>query len=269
MSRKVVKNPLIKRPFTSKENTVSERFEVNFEEFEEILKEGVGLFILCNPHNPVGRSWTKEELKKMGDLCIKYNTIIVSDEIHSDFGLWDNKHTPTANVSKEISDITITCTSSTKTFNLAGIHAATTIFPNLEMKAKFDEYTLKLDIYSNNAFSVVANEVAFREGEEWLEQVKAYIEQNMIFTKDYIDTHIPNIKAYLPEATYFMWLDFSAFGLSDEELTKILLYDAKVALNECKPYDEDLSGYFRINLACSRKIVVEVLDRIRWAFEKF
>ncbi len=256
--RNIVKNPLIK---------VGDRYEVNFNEFEEKLKEGVALFIICNPHNPVGRCWTYEELKRMGELCVKYNTTIISDEIHSDFSLWGNKHIPTASISKEISDITITCTSSTKTFNLAGIHAATTIFPTVEMKEAFDEYTFKLDIYSNNAFSIVANEVAYREGEEWLEQVKTYIQNNMIYTKNYIEENIPKIKAYLPESTYFMWLDFNAFGLSDDELIQILLYDAKVALNECKPYDEDLSGYFRINLACPRVIVQEALDKIKMAFE--
>ncbi len=257
--RNIVKNPLVR---------VGERFEMDFVDFEEKLKQGIKIFIICNPHNPVGRSWTKEELQRIGDLCVKYNTLIISDEIHCDFTLWGNTHTPTASVSKEINDITITCTSSTKTFNLAGIHAATTIVPTLEMKEKFDEYTLQLDIWSNNAFSIAANEVAYREGEEWLGQVKTYIQNNMMFTKDYFEKNLPKIKAYLPEATYFMWLDFSAYGLEDEELIRTLLYDAKVALNECKPYDEDLSGFFRINLACPRVILEDVLVRIKNAFEK-
>ncbi len=244
-------------------------YKIDFVDFENKLKEGVAIFILCSPHNPVGRVWTVEELTKIGELCLKYNTLILSDDIHSDLILWGNKYTPIASISKEFSDITITCTSATKTFNLAGIQASTVIFPNEKMKADFDKFLLKYDIQSNSAFSVVANEAAFRDGEEWLEQVVEYIQNNIIFTKNYLDTHLPKVKSYIPEATYFMWLDFSEFNMSDEEIERILLYDAKVALNECKPYDNELSGYFRINLATSKFVVEECLVRIVKAFEKY
>ncbi len=244
-------------------------YKMDFVDFENKLKEGVSVFILCNPHNPVGRAWNVEELTKIGELCLKYNTLIVSDDIHCDLTLWGNKYTPIASISKEINDITVTCTSATKTFNLGGIQASTVIFPNDKLKASFDEHLLKYDIQANSAFSVVANEAVFRHGEEWLEQAVAYIENNITFTKNYLDANIPKIKSYLPEATYFLWLDFTEFNLSDEELERILLYDAKVALNECKPYDDELSGFFRINLATPKSVVEEALDRIRVAFEKY
>ncbi len=135
------------------------------------------------------------------------------------------------------------------------------------MKEKFDAYTTTLDIFSNNSFSIIATEIAYKEGVEWLEQVKTYIEKNMIFTKNYLDKNVTKIKAYIPEATYFMWLDFTDFDLKDDELIRILLYDAKVALNECKPYDDELNGFFRINLACSRVVIEEALESIKRAFE--
>ncbi len=244
-------------------------YKMDFVDFENKLKEGVAIFILCSPHNPVGRVWTVEELTKIGELCVKYNTLIVSDDIHSDLTLWGNKHTPIASISKEISDITFTCVSSTKTFNLAGIQASTVISPNEKAKEAFDKVLEKYDIQNNSAFNVVANEAAFRHGEEWLEQVKEYCQKNIIYTKDFFDKHMPKIKAYIPEATYFLWLDFTAYNLSDEEIERILLYEAKVALNECKPYDDELSGFFRINLATSKFVVEEALERIRVAFEKY
>ncbi len=244
-------------------------YKMDFVDFENKLKEGVAIFILCNPQNPVGRVWNVEELTKIGELCLKYNTLIISDDIHCDLTLWGNKHTPIASISKAISDITVTCTSSTKTFNLAGIQASTVIFPSQELNDKFDNFLHKSDIQATSAFNVVANDAAFKHGEEWLEQAVEYMQNNIIFTKNYLDKHVPKIKSYIPEATYFMWLDFSEFGLSDEELERILLYEAKVALNECKPYDNELSGYFRINLATSKFVVEEVLDRIRVAFEKY
>ncbi len=244
-------------------------YKMDFVDFENKLKEGVAIFMFCSPHNPVGRVWTVEELTKIAELCLKYNTLIVSDDIHCDLTLWGNKHTPIAKISKDFSDITVTCTSSTKTFNLAGIQASTVIFPNEKIKADFDQVLHKYDIQANSAFNVVANEAAFRHGEEWLEQLIEYIQDNIVYTKKYFDEHVPKIKAYIPEATYFMWLDFTAFNLSDEEIERILLYDAKVALNECKPYDDELSGYFRINLATSKFVVEEALNRIRIAFEKY
>ncbi len=242
-------------------------YKIDFEDFEEKLKQGVAVFILCNPQNPVGKVWSYDELKKMGDLCVKYNTIIVSDEIHSDIMLWGNKHIPIASISDEISKITITCTSSSKTFNLAGLQCATTIFPTKEIKSIFDAYFEKLNIVDNNCFSVVANEIAFTQGEEWLDQVIEYIQDNITYTKNYIDENIPKIKAFIPESTYLMWLDFSAYGLSDEELNNILINNAKVGLNDCKPYCNSLSGYFRFNLACSRKIIEQALEQIKNAFE--
>lgn len=259
-NRTLVKNKLI-----FKDN----RFVIDFVDFENKLKDGIKVFILCNPHNPVGSAWTKDELQKMGDLCIKYNTYIISDEIHSDFVLWGKKHIPTASVSKDIGNNTITCTSSTKTFNLAGIQTSTTIFPNIDLKNNFDIYLKKYDIEQSNAFSVIANEVAFNEGEEWLTQCKEYIESNMNFTKNFLDDNLPKIKSFIPEATYFMWLDFSDFNLSDADLEKLLLIDAKVALNECKPYDEDIHSFFRINLACSQLIVREALENIKKTFQKY
>lgn len=242
-------------------------FTVDFEDFEEKLKEGPKLFILCNPHNPVGRVWTREELVKMGELCLKYNVMVISDEIHSDLMLWGNKHIPFASISKEFSDITITCISATKTFNLAGLQASSTVFPNKEVKDRFEDFWKRMDITRNNCFSLVAVETAYNYGEEWLNQLLTHIEDNMIYVKEYCEKNIPQIKTRLPESTYLMWLDCRDLNLEGDELVRFIVNEARLGLNDGRAFGAN-SGFMRLNVACPRGTLEKAMNNLKLAVDK-
>ena len=206
-------------------------YSLDLEDFENKLKEQPKLFICCNPQNPIGRVWSYDELKAMGDLCVKYNVPVISDEIHADLTLWDNKHIPFASVSREIAENTITCTATGKAFNLAGLQCATVIFNNLQEKNKFDRFWKDLEVHRNNPFNLVATIAAYNEGEEYLEQLKKYLEDNIMFAHDYFEKNIPQIKPNIPQATYLIWLDCRNLGLKQEDLEEFMLKKSKLGLN--------------------------------------
>lgn len=258
LEREVVENQLVQK---------SGVWSIDFEDFEKNVKS-CSIFLLCSPHNPLGIVWTVEELKRMAEICIKNNVLIISDEIHSDLIFHDKKHTPTAKISKEISDNVITCVSATKSFNLAGLQASTTIFPNLDMKEKFDKFWNSMDIHRNNAFSSVAMEAAYREGEEWLEQLLEYISDNFNFIKEYCETNIPKIKPNIPDATYLVWLDCRELGFTNEELRNFMINNAKIGLNEGCSFGRSLTGYMRLNAACPRITLERALEQLKEAVDK-
>lgn len=230
------------------------RWIIDFEDFEEKAKEAK-VFFLCSPHNPLGIVWTREELERMCHICIANNVLIVSDEIHSDLVFHGKKHIPTATLSPEIAAHVISCISGTKTFNLAGLQASATIFPNQELKARFDKFWFNLDIHRNNAFSTIAMEVAFNEGEEWLEQLLGYIGGNFEFIKDYCAANIPQVKPNVPDATYLVWLDCRGLGMGNEELRDFMIRKAGLGLNEGWSFGRSLSGFMRLNAACPRPVL--------------
>ena len=203
----------------------------------------------------------------MAEICIANNTLLVSDEIHSDLIFHGKHHTPTATLSPEIAAHIITCVSATKTFNLAGLQASTTIFPNAEMKAVFDKFWGGMDIHRNNAFSSVAMEAAYREGEEWLEQLLPYISANFDYVCDYCAKNIPQIKPNCPDATYLMWLDCRALGMSNEELRDFFIHKAKLGLNEGYTFGRSLSGYMRLNAACPRATLEKAMAQLKVAVD--
>ena len=247
------------------ENLLQEKdgvWSIDFDDFKEKAKE-CKIFLLCNPHNPLGMVWTAEELKKMADICIEEDVLLISDEIHSDLIFHGKKHIPAATLSDHIAKRTITCVSATKTFNLAGLQASTTIFPNLEMKQKFDDYWNKLDIHRNNAFSSVAMEVAYKEGEEWLEQLLEYLSGNFDFIKEYCQTYIPKIKPNIPDATYLVWLDCRELGMDNEELHRFMIQDAKLGLNDGNTFGHHLNGFMRLNAACPRSVLQKALEQLQ------
>lgn len=256
-NRTLVINELIK--------TEDCKYEIDFEDFENKIKQGVKYFILCNPHNPVGRCWTETELHRMADICIANNVMIISDEIHSDLILFGNKHIPIASLSKEISDITITCIAPSKSFNLAGLQSATIVFPNESMKDIYVNEIRKNDVARNNCFSLVATIAAYEKGEEWLIELIKYLEVNMVYVKKFIDEEIPQVKAYLPEATYLMWLDFKNLGKSNEELQKFLVNKAGIALSDGASFGTAGDGYARINVACPRIVLKKALEQLKRA----
>ncbi len=242
-------------------------YTLDLNAFEEALKKGPKFFILCNPHNPVGRVWTKEELKAMGDLCVKYNVLIISDEIHSDLILYGNKHMPMAVVSKEIANNTITCTSVSKTFNLAGVQASATIFPNSKLKAIHDNYWQKIGIHRNNCFSLVAVEAALREGEEWLTQLLKHIESNIDYVDTYLKENIPQITFRKPEGTYLIWLNCKNLNMSADELKIFMIEKAGLALSDGRGFGSNGEGYVRINVACSIDVLEKALTQLKKAVD--
>ncbi len=243
-------------------------YEIDFEDLEKKAKQGARFMIVCNPHNPVGRVWTKPELERVANICIENNITIISDEIYSDIMLFDNKHIPMASISDKISQNTITCTSSTKTFNLAGLQVATVIFPNVDMKEKYELILKKAETYRNNSFSIVANIVAFTKGREWFEQVISYIEENIKFAVDYINKNIPQIKVNTPDSTYLLWLNCKSLGLNGDELLDFFLDEAKLAPNDGRIFGEGGEGFMRINVACSRKVLEQALHQLKLAVDK-
>ncbi len=240
-------------------------YSMDFEDFEEKLKQGPRLFIFCNPQNPVGKVWSMDELRKITDLCLKYNVLIASDEIHADLMLWNNKHIPTASISKAVSDITITCTSCSKTFNLAGLQASFAVFPDKKSKERFDKFWANLEIHRNNCFSLVALEAAYREGEEWLEQLIPYIEGNMEYVIEYCKNHIPQIKISKPESTYLLWMDCRGLGLNNDELKSFMVNKAHLGLNPGHKFSRSLSGYMRMNVACPRSVLEKAMNQLESA----
>ena len=256
-NREVVENRLVERDGT---------WAIDFEDFEAKAKE-CKIFLLCNPHNPLGIVWNPEDLKRMADICMANNVLLVSDEIHSDLIFHGKKHTPTVTLSKEIGESIITCVSLTKTFNLAGLQASTTIFPNQELKQAFDKFWANMDIHRNNAFSSVAMEAAYREGEEWLEQVLEYISGNFDFIKSYCEANIPKIKPNLPDATYLVWRDCRELGMDNEELRRFMIEKAKIGLNEGYTFGRSLSGFMRLNAACPRATLEKALKQLKDAVD--
>ena len=254
-NRTVVENQLVEK---------DGRWTIDWADFEAKLPQ-VSMFLLCSPHNPLGIVWTCEELTRMAGLCRKHNVLLVSDEIHSDLVFHGKKHIPTASLSPETAAQVITCISGTKTFNLAGLQASTTVFPNLRMKEIFDKFWACMDIHRNNAFSLTAMEVAFNEGEEWLEQLLEYISGNFDFIRSYCACHIPRVKPSLPDATYLVWLDCRELGLSNEELRRFMIEKAGLGLNEGCSFGRSLSGFMRLNAACPRSVLEQALKQLEAA----
>ena len=255
--RTVVENKLVEK---------NGSWHIDFDDFEAKAKE-CSIFLLCNPHNPLGIVWDPADLRRMAEICIANDTLLVSDEIHSDLIFHGKHHTVTASLSPEIGNRIITCVSATKTFNLAGLQASTTIFPNAQMKQTFDKFWQGMDIHRNNAFSSVAMEAAYREGEEWLEQLLAYISDNFDYVCDYCAKYIPRIKPNCPDATYLMWLDCRDLNMSNEELRDFFIYKAKLGLNEGYTFGRSLSGYMRLNVACPRATLEKAMAQLKAAVD--
>lgn len=255
--REVLESPLIQQ---------DGRWGVDFEDFEKKAKEAK-VFFLCSPHNPLGLVWTREELVKMCDICIANDVLIVSDEIHSDLIFHGRKHIPTATLSPGIAAHVISCISGTKTFNLAGLQASVTVFPNKELKERYDRFWFNLDIHRNNAFSTIAMEVAFNEGEEWLTQLLEYIDGNFRYIKEYCEANIPQIKPNVPDATYLVWLDCRGMGMDNEALRAFMIQKAGLGLNEGWSFGRSLSGFMRLNAACPRPVLVKAMGQLKAAVE--
>ncbi|WP_270941690.1 MalY/PatB family protein [Romboutsia lituseburensis] len=238
-------------------------WKIDFEDFENKAKdENLKWFILCNPHNPVGRVWKKEELQRIADICLKYDVRVIADEIWRDLVYKGHEFTAFASLSKEVENITITCFSATKTFNLAGLQASFAVFPRKDELDLFDSKLGALDIKRNNPFSLVAMEAAFNKGEEWLNELVEYLEGNVNFVIEYVQKNIPKVKIIKPEGTYLVWFDFRELNLSNEEISKALIEEGKVALNNGTSFGDVGSEFFRMNIACPRYMVQDAIKRV-------
>lgn len=239
------------------------RYHIDFEDFEKkIVEHHIKLFLLCNPHNPSGRVFTKEELTKLGDICLKHGVIVVSDEIHNDF-VFKGEHTVFASVKKEYEDISIICTSPSKTFNLASMLISNIFIPNKKLKSKFRHEVDAAGISQLGVLGLEAAKAAYEKGDEWYEKMMAYVRENIEYVKKYVEEHMPGVKVIDGEGTYLVWLDFRATGIEAEELDHRIIYDAKLWLDSGKIFGETGLGFQRINVATPRKIVTECLERIR------
>lgn len=242
-------------------------YGIDFDDFEKKIREGVTHFILCSPHNPVGRVWTLDELRTMGEICLNHGVEILADEIHSDLIL-RGKHIATANLSQEIAAITTTFISPSKTFNLAGLQSSTIFFNSIERKEAYVVELKKMDIARNNCFSLVASMAAYSEGGEWLEQLLPYLRDNIRFVRDYCQEFIPGFIPNDPEATYLVWIDTRGLGMTEDALMKILLEKAGVALNRGSDFGAGGTGFLRLNAACPRSVLEKALGRIRSAIAR-
>lgn len=243
-------------------------YSMDFHDIEEKMKsENIKLFIFCSPHNPVGRVWTIEELTRLGDLCVKYNVLIISDEIHCDLVYKGYKHIPIASICKEYRDITATCVAPSKTFNIAGLQTASVIIANEELRAKFNSVLESNGLMGPNMFGIEATEAAYKYGEPWLDELLIYLQNNLNYLLEYMNEKMPRLRVVVPQGTYLVWVDFSDYGLNSTELHEILLEKGKVWFNEGYIFGDAGKNFERINIACPREVLIEGLHRIEKALE--
>lgn len=257
-NRRVVENFLI-----YKDN----KYIMNIDDLEKNIDKDVKMAMICSPHNPVGRVWKKEELEVFGNLCLKNNIIMISDEIHCDLTFSDYKHIPLASISDEFANNTITFMAPSKTFNIAGLFASVAIIPNEKLRKLYNDTIENMEITHTNGFSIIGFEAAYKYGKNWLSEAIRYIEDNADFAVDYINKNIPEIKTYKPEGTFLMWLDFKSLGKTSEEINELLINKGKVQLNNGATFGTAGEGFFRLNIGCPREVLKEGLDRIKKAIQ--
>ncbi|WP_068504375.1 MalY/PatB family protein [Paenibacillus kribbensis] len=237
-------------------------YKINFAELERIAQDSrTKLMFLCSPHNPVGRVWTEAELKQLGEICIKNNVLIVSDEIHSDLIFQPNRHTPFGKISEEFRMNSIVCTSPSKTFNLAGLQVSNIIIPNERIRNELNHKLTAIDI-DPGSFASVAQIAAYNDGEEWLGQLLTYLAENLNYIDRFVQERMPKVKLIKPEGTYLAWLDFSELGFSDLELQQLMQKKAKVALDDGYIFGAGGELFQRINFACPRSLLQQALESI-------
>lgn len=240
-----------------------ERYHIDFDDFEKkIIENDIHLFLLCSPHNPSGRVFTKEELEKIGNICLKHGVIVVSDEIHNDFDFYE-KHMVFANIKKEFADISITCTSASKTFNLASVLISNIIIPDQKLRRIFRQEVNAAGISQLSVLGLVATEAAYTYGDEWYYAMKDYVKANIEFVREYVEKNLPGVKMIKGEGTYLVWLDFRGIGIDADELDKKIIYEAKLWLDSGKIFGKTGEGFQRINVAAPRSIIEECLKRLK------
>ena len=256
--RVIVDNPL---------RLIEGRYEIDFADFEQkIIEHRVKLFILCSPHNPVGRVWTRAELEQIAAVCLRHNVIVVADEIHEEFVRPGFRHIPFASLSEEAAAITVTCTSPSKTFNLAGLQISNIFIRNAQLRRRFKEELSRTGYDEPNTLGLTGAKAAYEHGAEWLTQLLAYIEENYARTKSFLAEHLPKVQIIEPEGTYLLWLDFRAYRLSDEALNEKIIREARLWLDDGPIFGAGGGGFQRINIACPWATLETGLQNLAKAF---
>ena len=251
--RQIVNNPLIFE---------GGRYRMDFDDLRQKAKDGARLMILCSPHNPVGRVWTRAELRELGEICIEQGIFVISDEIHSDLLLEGQVHTPFAALGEAFAQNSAICTAPSKTFNLAGLQTSVVTIPNKQHRDRFAAVLDRLHLGMPNTFGLVAMEAAYRHGGPWLDALRGYLSENLRYLTDFLAREVPQIQVVEPQGTYLVWLDCRGLGLSTEELSRFMREDAKVGLDDGHIFGPGGDGFERINIACPRALLADGLGRI-------
>jgi cystathionine beta-lyase len=258
--RTLINNPLI---------LTDGRYIIDFDDFETKIKDNhVKLFILSNPHNPVGRVWSREELARLGDICLKYGVLVVADEIHADFTFPGYRHTIFASIKPEFENITITCTAPSKTFNLAGLQVSNIFITNREIRRAFRKNMLKTGFLDLNTMGLIACQAAYEKGLPWLEELRNYLKGNLDYIRVFLTEQIPEIRIIEPEGTYLIWLDCRALGMSDNELDRFIVHEAGLWLDNGSMFGTEGEGFQRINIACPRATLEKAFSQLKQAVDK-
>ena len=238
------------------------QYHINFKLFEKKIK-GCKLFLFCHPHNPGGRVWTREELKKVATICAQNNVIIVADEIHADLTLLPYEHIPFASVSEEAKQNSVVFASPSKAFNMAGLATSYAVITNPTLRRRFESYVEGNELAAGNVFAFNTVVAAYNKGEEWLQQMLTYVQGNIDEVVSYIKENIPQLKVIIPQASYLVFIDFSALQLNQKDIVALCTNRAHLALNDGSIYGEEGNGYMRINLACPRSVVRQALAQLK------
>jgi len=256
--RKLVENELVYNPGSSPE------YSIDFEDFErKIVDFDVKLFVLCSPHNPVGRVWTPDELSRMGSICTAHDVIVVADEIHCDLLLYGSRHTPFLNACPELASSTVVCTAPSKTFSLAGLQTSNIWIPDEGLRKRFSGQLASIGHFSTNLLGLIACKAAYETGGEWLDEVLAYIEGNVDYQRSFLERELPQLKLVEPQGTYLTWVDMSALGMTADELDSFIQHEAKLWLDGGSMFGDCGGQFQRFNLACPRATVEEAMRRLK------
>lgn len=239
-----------------------QRYTMDIDDLESQIDERTKMMILCNPHNPVGRVWTEEELRAVGELCIRHGILLVADEIHSDLIYEGHKHVPFAAISKEFADNCIMCNAPNKTFNIAGLQGSNIIIPNPQIRQKYQDHLKKFHLSGPTPLTIAATKSAYEHGEAWFKALMGYLSENVRLVESSFKDRLPQVRVVQPEGTYMVWLDFRGTGLSMDEINDKLIHEAKVALNDGYMFGESGAGFQRMNIACPKTVLQEAIDRI-------
>lgn len=244
------------------------QYKIDFEDLERRIDSRTRMIIFCSPQNPTGRVWEEDELRKLGEICVRKNILILTDEIHCDLVYADNKHIPFASLSEDIAKNCISTVAPTKTFNVPGLYTSAVVIPNLKLKAEFDRVVTNLNLHNANVFGLAAWDAAYQKGHEWLDQLLVYLKGNIEYVKSYFSNHAPKLKVIDAQGTYLLWLDFTEFGMTDKELRDFMIHKAKVGTNDGPTFGPGGNGFQRLNIGVSRSIVEKACERIANAIKE-